>query len=250
MRVMTKILGGADVRALPNAGIDYFEADYASVYRNNSMSAFHDALRSNYKSVAKLVGETYFAYLARAYIKNYPVKARTLVGYGKDFDQIVDDYAGEHKLPYLSDFARLDYLWLGAHLAADSSALNMEYLTGVLEAGGDLGTQKLHFRPDVMLAQTAWPVFDVWSKLRADHELGESMEMNEGTQSILIWRFQNEVMQRSLQDNEYTFLRTIKDGGTLGEAMAAALAAQPGADINTMLPNMMGAKIFAGESHV
>ena len=32
--------------------------------------------------------------------------------------------------------------------------------------------------------------------------------------------------------------------------MAAALAAQPGADINTMLPNMMGAEIFAGESNV
>ena len=250
MRAMTEILGGADVRALPNAGIDYFEPDYANVYRNNSMSAFHDALRSNYKSVAKLVGDKYFAYLARAYIKNYPVKGRTLVGYGKGFDQIVDDYRDEHKLPYLSDFARLDYLWLRAHLAADSSALNMEYLTGVLEAGGDLEAQILHFRPDVMLTQTAWPIFDVWSKFRADHELGQSIEMNEGTQSILIWRFQNEVMQRSLEDNEYTFLKTIKDGGSLGEAMTAALAAQPGADINTMLPNMMGAEIFAGKSNV
>ena len=82
----------------------------------------------------------------------------------------------------------------------------MDYLTGVLEAGGDLEAQILHFRPDVMLTQTAWPVFDVWSKLRADHELGESIEMNEGMQSILIWRFQNEVMQRRLQDNEYAFL--------------------------------------------
>ncbi len=250
MRAMTEILGGADVLALPNAGIDYFEPDYASVYRNNSMSAFHDALRSNYKSVAKLVGEKYFAYLARAYIKNYPVQGRTLVGYGKDFHQVVDDYRGEHKLPYLADFAKLDHLWLRAHLAADSSALNMDYLTGVLEAGGDLEAQILHFRPDVMLTQTAWPVFDVWSKLRADHELGESIEMNEGPQSILIWRFQNEVMQRRLQGNEYAFLKTINNGATLGEAMAEALAAQPGADINTMLPNMMGAEIFAGKSNV
>jgi len=244
MQAMAEILDGADVCALPNAGIDYFEPDYASVYRNNSMSAFHGALRSNYKSVAKLVGDKYFAYLARAYIENYPVQGRTLVGYGKDFHQIVDDYRDEHKLPYLSDFARLDYLWLRAHLAADSSPLNMDYLTGVLEDGGDLEALKLYLRPSVMLTQTTWPVFDVWNRLRADHELGESIKMNEGAQSILIWRFQNEVMQRSLQTNEYALLKTINDGGTLGEAMAAALAAQSGADINTMLPNMMGAEIF------
>ncbi len=249
MQAMADILGGADVRALPNAGINYFEPKYASVYRNNSMSAFHDALRSHYKSVAKLVGETYFAYLARAYIENYPVRKRTLAGYGEDFHQIVEDYAGEHKLPYLSDFARLDRYWLQAHLAADSSALNMEYLTGVLAAGGDLEVLKLRLRPDVMLAQTSWPIFDVWNKLRAGHELGEIIEMSKGSQNILIWRYQNEVMQRNLEDNEYTFLSTIKDGGTLGEAMAAALAAQPGADINTMLPTMIGAEIFAEENH-
>jgi len=249
MKAMANVVDGSDRYALQSSATNGFDPEFVQVYRNNSMSAFHGALLSNYPSIASLVGPEYFSNLARNYAQNYPAMQRTLVGYGVDFPELLSDYQSEHHRPYFQDFARLDRAWTVAHLAADRPTLAMDFLTDIVETGGDLEAQKLALKPDVRLVENEWPVFEIWSKLRQDQLLTRKVELKPDIEHALVWRHENEVVYRVLRASEFAFLTSLRDGDNLGAAMSKALGAGPNDDIMTMLPTMVGAGLFRGEEY-
>ncbi len=244
MQAMSEVITGANPGALTHAEIDSFDPKFANVYRNNSASAFGDVLKANYPSILALVGADFFAHLSRAYMDNYPTNQRTLIGYGARFDQIITDYETEHKLPYLTSFAILDRAWTYAHIAEDTQALEMESLAQVLAQNGDLEAQHLTLSPHAQLIRNHWPVFHIWTKLREGHELGETIQMQEKLEHILVWRFEHEVMYRQLDQAEFTFLNDMNIGKTLGQATEDALHIQPDTNISELLAGMMSAQLF------
>ena len=175
---------------------------------------------------------------------NYPTNQRTLIGYGARFNQIIADYETEHKLPYLTSFATLDRAWTCAHIAADTQDLEMESLAQVLAQGGDLEAQHLTLSPHAQLIRNHWPVFHIWTKLREDHELGETIQMQEKPEYILVWRFDGEVMYRQLDPTEFTFINSLNSGNTLGQATEDALHIQPNINISELLAGMVSAQLF------
>ncbi len=243
MQAMVKICDGADARTLSGDGFAYIAPEFAVVYRNNSVSAFLDVLRANYKTVLTLVGEDYFSALALAYLDKYPASQRSLVGYGKDFDHIIDAHSGAHNLAYLSSFAKLDRAWTLAHTAADTQVHSMDMLQEFAGSGGDLERYHLRLKPDVNLVHNDWPVFALWSNLRDDTDLGGG-DLEKNTEYILVWRRGLEVVYRVLKPGELAFLQALQNGDTLGLATVACLGTAPETDMGVLLDGMMAAGIF------
>lgn len=241
MQTMASVLDGSHSGPVD---LKYFDAKYVSVYRNNSVVAHIDVLRANYKSVADLVGDEYFSALCLDYIKKYPARQRSLVGYGEHFAQLLDDNLERHNLSYLSSFARLDRAWTLAHIAKDIAPLQMSVLETIIQQGGDLENLEISLKPDVFLISSAWSVFSVWDTLREDTKLTGAVELDERQENVLVWRHGHDVMYRDLNAAEFAFLKTVKEGGNLGLATVKALEAEPTTDVGQLLGGMVAAELF------
>lgn len=241
MQTMASVIDGSQTG---DVALEYFDARYVSVYRNNSLSAHIDVLRANYKTVAALGGEEFFASLCLEYIKAYPARIRTLVGYGEYFAPFLDNNIDHHKLPYLSSFAKLDRAWTKAHTAKDAEPLEMSTLENTSAQSEDLENFKMSLVPSAALISNDWPVFSTWALLRDDTEITDAVELAEMRENVLIWRHGQEVMYRDLNAGEFAFLDAIKGGANLGLATVKALEADPSIDIGQVLNGMVGAQFF------
>jgi len=214
----------------------------ARVYRNSSLLAASDALRSNYPAVRTLLGEEAFSAMARGYIETHRPRARSLVGYGAELPAFLDAMLERHGLAVLGDIARLDRAWLEAHLAREADAFTPEAFAELAGDEARLVATRLALAPHVRRVQTGWPLHDGWQTLRA----GERVELSEPpppeTEHSLVWRPHGEVVSRALTPGEAGFLQAISGGATLGDAAARALEADSDLDIATLL----GATVSAG----
>jgi len=91
------------------------------VYRNGFLRACIEALRANYPSVERLVGEERFTALARSWVQAHPPGAASLVEYGDGFAQYMDDTRDTHGLDWLASFAALDRAWTEVYFAEDGA---------------------------------------------------------------------------------------------------------------------------------
>jgi len=108
------------------------------VYRNGFLKACVDALRANYPSVERLVGEARFPALARPFVEAHPPRVASLVEYGSGFPQHLRVTRDMRGLDWLASFAALDRAWTEVCFAADDDIEAKPYRgdSGVLPGSG------------------------------------------------------------------------------------------------------------------
>ena len=82
--------------------------------------AYAEALSANYPATRRIVGEEFFAAMARAYVGRNPPRSPMMFDYGADFSNFVARFEPADWVPYLADVARLERAWLEAYHAADA----------------------------------------------------------------------------------------------------------------------------------
>ncbi|RYY77667.1 MAG: hypothetical protein EOO24_44665 [Comamonadaceae bacterium] len=101
-------------------------------------------------------------------------------------------------------------------------------------------------------ARWAWfdelPVFGIWSRNRPGAEPAEA-ELDWQAQGALFTRPDDEVVWRSIGLAEVAFLDACRDGQPLGAAAAAALRAQPDADLAALLARLLQAGALSQPEH-
>ena len=103
-------------RPVPDAIVG--EAARFAIYRNNVAVGLRDSLAATYPVVASLVGEAFFAEMARAFVAAEPPMSPILIEYGGGFADFIDRFRPADDLPYLSDVARLEWAWQESYHAA------------------------------------------------------------------------------------------------------------------------------------
>ena len=77
-----------------------------AVYRNNVVAGLANTLRSRFPATEKIVGEEFFAAMARAFVTEKPPRTPLLAAYGDEFPAFVAAFAPARELPYLADVAQ------------------------------------------------------------------------------------------------------------------------------------------------
>jgi hypothetical protein len=77
-----------------------------AVYRNNVVTGLIAALRAQFPACERIVGEEFFAAMARVYIDTEPPRSPILVTYGDGFPAFVASFAPAADIEYLADVAR------------------------------------------------------------------------------------------------------------------------------------------------
>ena len=251
------------------------------VYRNGFIRACIEALRANYPSVERLVGEERFPALARPYVETHPPCAASLVEYGEAFPRYIDDTRRIHGLDCLASFAALDRAWTEVHISeddpvedasSDGTSRDASWCShrdgrpaAQIRAASDAALPQAtepaaevpddaealmnlcgRLSPRVRLVSLDDRVLEAWSQLR-HRGLEQRTEIPRTLQRVLIWRSGSEMLYRDLTLPEHAFISGVAAGQSLGEAAGAAFDVDPEFDLLATFASLLHHRMLTFE---
>jgi hypothetical protein len=213
-----------------------------AVHRNNVVASLVNAIAARFPAVQKIVGEDFFAAMARAFVVERPPRSPLLATYGDEFADFIGTFAPARELPYLADVARIEAARTRAYHAADAAPVGAGELAA-LDADA-VGGLRIDLHPSLEIVRSTHPIVTIWA-------------MNSGTQDLApieAWSAEDALIVRPYLDVEVrllppggaAFLRALAEGRSLGEAAGAALADHPDFDLTSNLAGLIGWGLVRG----
>lgn len=186
-----------------------------AVYRNNVATSLTRALQAGFPTVLKLVGEEFFAAMARVFLRAHPPRSRVLMLYGDALPGFLAGFPPVAHLGYLPDVARLDLAMRESHHAADSRLLPEPAFRRLLEQ--NLAHLRLTLAPSLRLVRSDWPLYAIWA---ANHRQGPAPVP--GPQDLLVLRPEFDPAPHLLPPGGARLVEGLLRGESLGDSLAAA----------------------------
>lgn len=207
------------------------------IYRRAIRAHCEAALRAAYPVVARLVGEGFFAEMARCHAAAFPPACGDLNRYGDSLPAFIASYPPAASLPWLGDVACLEWACHESAMAADVPGIDFAALAGIPDEGQPRLAFRLH--PSVRRVRSAWPVLAIWDANQPGRDGTPGRE--EGADEILVWRGSDRVRAGPLAPPEAAFVDALIVGLALEEAADAA----PGWDFAPMLARLAADGLLA-----
>ena len=210
-----------------------------AVYRNNVHVGLTAALAKRFPVVRQLVGEEFFAGMARAYAGLRKPASPLLFEYGDGFPDFVGRFEPARGLAYLADVARIEAGWTRAYHAEDAEPLDTTRLAALTP--GDLGRASLLPHPASSLVFSPHPIGSIW----AAHQ-GATVEpvLIWGPETVLVARPAMEVSVHVLPADGAAFAQALFAGETLSDAAEHIAALHAGFDFGAALVGLVSLGAF------
>ncbi|MDP1910162.1 MAG: DNA-binding domain-containing protein [Hyphomicrobium sp.] len=212
-----------------------------AVYRNNVVAGLIAALRTQFPATERIVGDEFFAAMARIYVVTEPPRSPILVTYGYGFPNFIANFAPAADIAYLADVARLEAARTRAYHAGDAAPLDASHWQD-LDPDALAGV-RVALHPSVQILRSPYPIVTIWSMNAGDHAPA-SIEDCAGEDAVVA-RPLLEVQVRQLPAGGAAFLEVLAAGAALGDAAQAALNEQPEFDLAANLAGLIGAGLAA-----
>ena len=135
--------------------------------------------------------------------------------------------AGGTGYEYLVDLARLEWAWQCALLAADAPALGTEALAAIPPSHWP--TLRFRLQPALQIIESRWPVYTLFlEQRRAEPAI---VQLNAGAESAGVLRRGQVVEVHRLSSGEAALWSALRCGETLDAAVARAVDATPGGEL-------------------
>ena len=227
-----------------------------AAYRRNVVGNWRSALASTYPVLAQLLGPQRFGELADQYIVVCPSKCGDLNAYGEGLAAQLEASSLSKALPYLPDMARLEWALLVAYGAEDAAVPDLAALSAVPACA----QANLRFQvwSGAALIESPWPLVEIWRAHQWDPEqrdialAGIDPDRSSTLCRGLVIRSEGSVSVQELSVGEAVFLRELRSGQSLGEAIRAALMDEeefnPGATLKDFISSRTLSGFFLPES--
>ncbi|TFW29589.1 MNIO family bufferin maturase [Massilia horti] len=228
-----------------NAGVlDRLTAGQGSarlaIYRGNLSANWERALGEAYPVIHQLVGDEFFAGLARAYGKANPAQDPDLNRFGDRFAQFLAGFEHVAAFPYLPDMAQLEWSLHLAHYATDASGLDRSAFAHVSPAM--LEGARLKLRPGCRIHASRWAVVQLWLAHQPDGPAFPDQMQAESHALVLRTGWQASVVP--LTRAAHAMLSKLAAGQAFGAALDAALALEEDFDIGEHLNRWLVLGVF------
>ncbi|TCS64961.1 HvfC/BufC N-terminal domain-containing protein [Varunaivibrio sulfuroxidans] len=193
------------------------------IYKNNTFITLGEALAADYPVVARLVGDDFFAYLARHYIRAFPPPSGTLIDFGTHLGAFLADFEAARDLVYLPDVARLEWAWQKAYHSLDATALSADDLRDI--APDRYGDVVFAVHPSARIVRSHYPVARIWAANQTppeDDENGEAeneIDLNDGGENVLVVRPEATVHVIALPAADISFIEALGRSAPLARAI-------------------------------
>ena len=218
------------------------------VYRNNFWISAEDALAGIYPVVKQLVGKRFFTYLVDHFLRSYPPRYGNMHQLGSDLPVFLCDFTPAENLPYLSDIARLEWTYHQVFHADDAKPFNTEVLADVPYE--KIPQLRFELSPTSRLAHSPFPIFEIWRVNQSGYEGDQSVDLDIGTESVLVTRPVMVVKLHKIGPLDARFLHSLTTGGNLETATKATFKHSNDFDLGDALTRYLaiGALILTGET--
>lgn len=152
------LTGASLPRGVTCAAPDEVERRFA-VYRNNVAVSLTAALAKRFPVIQRLVGETFFAAMARIYAEQHRPSSPVLLEWGESFAQFLAGFPPLATYPYMADVAGIEYARGRAYHAADAPMAAPDRFVGV-----DPSRLYLTLHPSVHVLRLNHPGVSIWAQ--------------------------------------------------------------------------------------
>ncbi len=191
-----------------------------AIYRNNLLASLTESLGDTYPAIRALVGDDFFRMLARRYVRKHPSRSGDLHAFGEQFESFLAGVDEAASLPWISDLARLEWLYHLVFHAAEETPLDVAALACIEESDHDRVVLRLH--PASALTWSRFPLTDIWRLGIHGDEGSATVDLDAGPAYVLIARRKLEMTFQSLLPAEYAFVEAMTAGRALVDCAAAA----------------------------
>ena len=198
------------------------------VYQNNFKLSLVSSLAAVYPVIKKLVGEDFFDYAAKEFIKSHPSRHGNLHEYGAEFSSFLAEFEPAKSLAYLPDMALLEWAYHRVFHEAEVNPLDLRRLQEVSQEDYESIIFNLH--PASRLLVSNYPLVDIWQANQSDDPPEIKLEARKYFFLIARRKFEN--VFQTLDEIEYRFLRLISKNRTLGEVSSILVEMFPDQEID------------------
>ncbi|MGD9922348.1 MAG: DUF2063 domain-containing protein [Pseudorhodoplanes sp.] len=207
-----------------------------AVYRNNVVAGLVNALRSKFPATSRIVGDEFFAAMARVFVTAHPPRSKILHTYGDDFGDFIAAFDPAAEMPYLADVARLEAARTRAYHAADAASLGPENFSQL--DPDRLGALRFTLHPSLQIVRSRYPAVTIWAMNAGEMDLGAvDFDIRE---DALVLRPDLAVTVRTVPPGAAEFFAALSSGTTLSGAATSSLSDEPRFDLTAGLACLIG----------
>lgn len=210
------------------------------VYRNNVVASLVNALRTRFPVVERIVGEEFFAAMARLFVTANPPRSPVLYLYGDAFPEFIEEFPPAADLAYLADVARLEAARTRAFHAADAQPAEPREWARLDPE--QLIRCRVALHPSMQIVCSSHPIVTIWAMNSGKAELRPIDD--DGPEDALVVRPHHDVLMHRLPPGGATFLRALAAGRSLGEAAGGAVADCGEFDVTANLAGALSAGVL------
>jgi len=222
------------------------------IYRNNLFGSLTEALSAVYPTVAQLVGDGFFRFMAHRYILVHPSRAGNLHEFGGELATFLERFEPALSLPYLADSARLDWAWHVVFHTASTPRIDLGSMLARMSTMSDdaRAAMRLGWQPAARLVASPFPVLRIWQMHQSPPPEEDSgtpvVDLDAGGEAVLVIQSAGEVILEGLRPGEYALLEGLSNGARLGDAVAAALEVDGSFDVAPAIAHHLSLGTLAG----
>ncbi len=210
-----------------------------SVYRNNVVVSLTEALNVTFPVIRKLVGNAFFAAMARVYVQQHPPRSQLLMRFGDRMPEFLLSFPPVQGLPYLADVARLELALRTSYHESDTNPIEAAAIADL--TGTDILSARLELAASLRMLRSDFPVFSIWL---ANARSGPKPQFN--PENVLVLRREFDPEPTAVTLGQFDFVAALLDGKTLLEASNAAQSVEPDFEIDGILSRLLSHNAIIG----
>lgn len=197
------------------------------IHQRHYETSLVTAIAGKFPATAWLVGAPFLSLAARAFVQDCPPTAPCIAEYGDRFPSYLASRAETERLPYLRNFAELEWMIGVVSIAIEHPALASDALAGLDESV--LPDVVLELQPGARHLHAEWPVDDLM-KLYLSDAAPERLVFEAADTWLQVRGARGTFDVKRLEPGDFVFRQAILDGQPIGEAAERALDAASGFD--------------------
>jgi len=181
--------------------------EHLRIYRRAILGTLVRGLGIVYPVCKSVLGEQFFAAMARLYARKTPSRSPDLGEYGDDFYQFIEAFEPAAELTYLADVARLEWHWHRAYHAIDEAGLDNEALARIPPT--DVGRIVFRLPTSATLIASEFPIQRIWQVNQEDWDGDQAVDLEAGPARLIVWRQQYDMRIDELDEPSWHLLTAV-----------------------------------------
>lgn len=198
-----------------------------AIHHRHYSASLSTVITGRFPATGWLIGQPCVEGISRLFVTAHPPTAPCVADYGADFPVFLACQPSVAHLPYLREFAELD--WQLGRLAVSADAAPVTTVALAAVAPDVLGSCALTVQAGAHYLHATWPIDELMSLFLAD-TAPESWTLTDGPVWLEARGSRGALRFARLTPAEYAFRRALSQGQPIAEAATAAWAVDPAFD--------------------